>query len=94
MNRKGQVAAPTLMGTVVAGVMALIIAAIVIYAVGFPVLTSLNTSTFNASGCILTGTCSIPYSQQGNMATLFLLLGVMVIIVALTAFLFITRLVG
>ena len=77
---KGQ--APSLVTVVVGGVMALIISAIVVYAVGFPVLTALNTS----------GT--IPTAQNANFGTVLLLLGVMVIIVALVVFLFITRLVA
>jgi hypothetical protein len=80
MKMKGQ--APSLVTVVVGGVMALIISAIIIYAVGFPVLTSLNTSG------------NIPASQLPNFNTVLLLLGVMVIIVALVVFLFITRLVG
>ena len=89
---KGQ--ATSLVSVVVGGVLALIIGAILVYSVGFAVIGNLNTSTYNTSGCALYANCTIPYSQQSNMATFFLLMGVMVIIIALVVFLSITRLVG
>jgi hypothetical protein len=62
--------APSLVGVVVGGVLAMIIGVIVIYAVGFPVLINLNTSG------------SVPVSQLSNFNTVLLLLGVMAILIA------------
>lgn len=79
-SSKGQLGG-SLVTIVVGAVMAIIITAIVVYAVGFPVLINLNTS----------GT--IPASQQTNFNTVLLLLGVTVIIVVLVVFMRIAGLV-
>jgi energy-converting hydrogenase Eha subunit A len=78
LSRKGQ--APSLVAVVVGGVLALIIGVIIIYAVGFPILTNLNSSGV------------VPASQNTNFSTVLTLLGVTAIIVALVVFMVIARL--
>lgn len=71
-----------LIGVIVTGVLALVMSAIIVYAVAFPVLTQLNSSGV------------IPASQNANFGTVLLLMGVMVLIVALVIFMIISRLAG
>jgi len=80
MSRKGQATSVT--GIVVGVVLAIIISAIIVYDVGFPTLTAVNTSG------------NVPSGQQSNFSTVLLLLGVTVIIVALVGFMMLTRLVA
>ena len=77
---KGQ--APSLVGVVIGAVLALVIGAIVIYSVGFPILTGLNDSG------------QIPASQNTNFGTVLTLLGVTAIIVALVVFMAIVKYAG
>jgi hypothetical protein len=83
-SRKGQSA--SLISVVVGGVLALIIGAIVIYSVGFPLMTGIN-STINQTG-------NAPANQFANFQTVLTLLGVMAIIVALVVFMSLARMAG
>ena len=78
MRTKGQ--SSSLVGVVVGGVLALVLGAIVIYNVGFPILVGIN-------GSVATG-------QQTNFNTLLTLLGVTAVIIALVVFMALARLAG
>ena len=78
MRTKGQ--SSSLVGVVVGGVLALVLGAIVIYNVGFPILVGINGS--------------VATSQQTNFNTLLTLLGVTAVIIALVVFMALARMAG
>lgn len=78
MRTKGQ--SSSLVGVVVGGVLALVLGAIVIYNVGFPILVGINGSVTTA--------------QQTNFNTLLTLLGVTAVIIALVVFMALARMAG
>jgi hypothetical protein len=69
-------------GVVVGGVLALVLGAIVIYNVGFPILVGVNSSG------------NVSTSQQANFNTVLTLLGVTAIIVALVVFMALAKMAG
>ena len=74
------------MGVVVGGVLALVIGAIIIYQVGIPIMNQVN-ATYNLTG-------GIPQNQSTNINTVYMLLGVCAIIVALVVFVSLAKMAG